>query len=156
MQSLIINDAIKHQIKCVVDYAEANRIGAACLLRIVQGDDHLIPGNQPGHVCVVPFGYRCVFSIEEQINSKMKVIGWHRHLSVSVPNDKSPSSAGKTPTGPAMGLLMMEFGFRGDFSKMSSNELILEVMVKNKVVLRVEQFGEPARNAINVLQSYDP
>jgi hypothetical protein len=58
----------------------------------------------PEHTCVVPVGYRCVFSIDEGEDGH-----WYRHLSVSVLGD------GAAPNEYAVGMIMKELGFETQF-----------------------------------------
>lgn len=62
-------------------------------------------GDDPGHRCVLPIGFQCCFSFEEQLPP----LGWCRHLSVSI---VGPGSASRSPNEFAMGMIMEAFGFR--------------------------------------------
>lgn len=104
MRPLIINDSSKAAIREVITYAEANRFSFADLQERVRTGEHV--GDDPRFTCIVPFGFRCCFSIEEQ----PPPLGWCRHLSVSVP------AKGRIPNTVAMDMLCKEFGFREGFN----------------------------------------
>lgn len=88
------------RIKAAVAYADAHRVTFETLLHIRVGLARP-PGDDPRFVTMIPFGYRCVFTIEKQ------PMGWCRHLSVSVPNGR-----GLCPNPLAVDEIMKHFGFR--------------------------------------------
>jgi hypothetical protein len=126
---LIIDDFQRKLIKRCVEHAEKNMVTTRQLLRTLSG---AIPpvGDDPKFVVEIPFGYRCVFSIEEQTPGRM------RHLSVSVP---VPDHC---PNGHAVEALMAEFGFRGG--------------IKDAYCVWLENAPDATHKAVNVLQLYEP
>lgn len=100
---LVLTDEGVAEIAAVVRYAEAHRHSLAQVLAMV-GKRMPPPGNDPQHCVLLPFGYRCVFSIEQQPP------GWMRHLSVSV----LPAPVGAAPSVEAVAVLLPLFGFTGD------------------------------------------
>lgn len=100
MRPLILNEQSLAKIQALIQYAEANRFPFRKIVRIVEGVDPP-PGDDPQFVCVVPWGFRCAFTIEEHRNEK-----WFRHLSVSI------DTPGKYPNDAAVESLMGEFGMK--------------------------------------------
>jgi hypothetical protein len=105
LRPLVIDDIAKAKIKAVVDMAEVHRLSVKDIFDIMGGRRNP-PGDDPGFVCVLDFGYRCVYTIEQQAAH-----GWCRHLSVSVMGGPAPNPA-------AVFMLMGEFGFVGGFDDM--------------------------------------
>jgi hypothetical protein len=99
MRPLVINEAVKADVNRVKEYAHANPVRIASVVRTAGGSRPPV-GDNKEHACVLPMGYRCVFSIEEQ------PMGFCRHLSVSVPEK------GKAPNENAVLELMKLFGFK--------------------------------------------
>jgi hypothetical protein len=99
MRPLLIGPEQKAEIKRVMDYAQAHPYNIHQLYRIVGGREQP-PGDNPEFVCLIPIGYRCVFTIEQQQG------GWMRHLSVSV------NKLGVYPNEHALEMLAAEFGFK--------------------------------------------
>ena len=62
------------------------------------------PGDNENNVVNIPFGFRCVYSVEWQ------KVGIFRHLSISVDAD------GKWPNEYAVKAIANKFGFKGDLS----------------------------------------
>ena len=104
MRPLILDDAFKSEIKRVREYAEAHPKSIHDVMRILKGNDKP-PGDDPHFTCYLDFGFRAVFTIEQQ------AIGTIRHLSVSV------TRKGKFPNEQAVKLIALEFGFRDEFEK---------------------------------------
>ncbi len=125
MRPLIIDPTARADIARVIRHAEANPVSLIEITRAMSNPD-LAVGNKPEHVCTVPIGYRCVFSIEQQPK------GMCRHLSVSVVTLRVPSVE-------AMELLMGEFRFSGG--------------LKNSEAWREDLGG--GHTAINVIQLVD-
>lgn len=85
MRPLIIDDEMKARIQRLIDAAQANRIDLPTLKKIAAGELPP-PGDIPAHICFLPFGWKIVFTIEQQPN------GWFLHMSVSVDSkDKVPN-----------------------------------------------------------------
>ena len=124
-----MDDAAKAKIKAVTDFAEAHRIGIHELFAIA-GGRRPPPGDTADRFCVIDFGYRCVYTVEEQPD-----IGWCRHLSVSVTGD------GYAPAPEAVLMLMAEFGFKGGFKDMLRVDA--EPISDAKVAVFVIQQMEP-------------
>lgn len=99
---LVLDETARARIKAVVEYAKAHPVDLRQLVRTL-GNETLAVGSDAQHVCEIDFGYRCVFSIEEQ----PPPVGLCRHLSISV-NEK-----GKGPALAAVDALAREFGFKG-------------------------------------------
>ena len=100
MAILVINEDSKSEIQRVVKHAKEHVYSLDDLFDIKNGRLE-VPGDDPAFVCVIPDGFRCVFTIENQPSGK------YRHLSVSV------SRKNKLPSVPAMEAIMEEFGFDG-------------------------------------------
>jgi len=105
MRVLIIDDGVREQIRKVVDYAHAHVISFHDLMRVMKGQGP-VPGDNPEFVLHIRMGYRCVFTIDEQLKGKM------RHLSVSVSGTKWPNEH-------AVKELAKEFGFVRPFEEWS-------------------------------------
>lgn len=99
MRPLLIDEAAKKKIAEVIAYAEGHKYPKAFLMQRVKGGGK-VPGDLDGYTCHLEFGFRCVYTLEEQ------PIGWCHHLSVSVNDEK------KVPSIPAVELLMKEFGIQ--------------------------------------------
>ena len=93
IRPLIIDDQIKHRVAQVVAWASEHHF------RPQEGDPP--PGDDPRHVLLTDFGYRCVFSFTEG-DGKL-----YRDLSVSV------SHQGRYPNEFAFYTLAELFGFTG-------------------------------------------
>lgn len=106
--NLILNEHSEAVIQRVCDWANTHRLSMREVLRI------MAPGQPPAAldprcVCVVPVGYRCCFTIEQQ------KAGWCRHLTVACMGHE------EAPSVPAVELLMREFGFTCELSWLSPN-----------------------------------
>lgn len=104
MRPLLMDDEQKQKIAKVVAYAEAHPYSRPYMqerVALAGLKQDVAPGDDPNFRCEIPFGFKCVFTIEEQ------PVGWCRHLSVSVDNPT------KVPSIPAVEMLMKEFGFKG-------------------------------------------
>lgn len=100
MRPLIITEEVRTDILRLRRHAEDNVVSRAALIRKL-ADPTLAIGNDPAFNCMVPVGYRCVYSMEQQ------EVGLCRHMSVSV------QAVGATPHPAAVEALMKEFGFYG-------------------------------------------
>ncbi len=83
MRALIINEEVKARIAEVIAYARRNVVTPEEGQKTIQTDNAV--GDEPGHVCRIPDGFRCAFSFDE-----VPQMGLCRHLSVSVSGDKWP------------------------------------------------------------------
>jgi hypothetical protein len=98
MKALIID---KEAVEKVRVYAQEHPYSVADLMRVMKGVNPPA-GDNPRHVCHLFFGYRVVYSIEDQPH-----LGLCHHLSVSADTkDKAPSVE-------AVEALMKEFGISG-------------------------------------------
>lgn len=127
MRPLVIDDAVRADIKRVVAYAEAHRVPLP-EMRLHADGKLPPPGDDNRFVCVLPRGFRCVYTVEYHPS------GLYRHLSVSVPDP------GRAPNETAVILIASEFGFHPEGIA--------------GWVFRKEDFG-PDRIAINVLERYE-
>lgn len=100
---LCLGPAEQANIKRLVEYATAHPINAEEFKR--RAESHQPVGNDYRHVCIIPMGYICVFSIEEH------PCGWCRHISISL-HGAQPDHY---PNEHAVLLLIKEFGFWGGF-----------------------------------------
>lgn len=106
MQSrpLIITPEIKGELLSLKKYAEENAYSMDDLLDMYNKQKP-VPGDIKEHVRYIPFGFRVVFSIENQIKAQVK------HLSVSIDTDNL------LPGIPAVELIMEEIGFTKKFEE---------------------------------------
>ncbi len=104
MRALVIAPEVLVKIKSLVSLAVENPVSGERLHAMSIGKEPPI-GDDPRFVVIVPFGYRCAFSMEEQ-----PMIGLSRHLSVSVDAPR------KLPSPEAMAVLMEAFGFSRRFA----------------------------------------
>ncbi len=97
MRALLIDDKIKADIQRVVQYAlEPDNV-------YEPGKSPQPPGVDPRHVVLVPFGFRCVFSLTRlPVDNRL-----YRHLSISV------DESGRYPNEFATYTLAELFGFTG-------------------------------------------
>lgn len=107
IRPLIIGTEEHDDIRRVVEHAERNRIGwdelSLLAQRLKEGDTTAV-SDDPQTRCVLPVGYRVVFSIEEHRPR------WCRHLSISV------DERGCLPGEFAVIEIARAFGFRGSLS----------------------------------------
>lgn len=103
MRPLVITDITRSEIKKQIEYAQQNMIALEDLKKISTG---IIPppGDLEAYAMQIPFGFRCVFTIEKQS------IGECRHLSVSIESGKYNT----WPSEAAVILIAKEFGFMGN------------------------------------------
>ena len=121
MRILILDGETKDKLQNLVAYAENNPLTMDDLLDTY--NKQLAPvGDMSGHVVNLPFGFRVVYSIEQQVKGDV------RHLSISVDDE------GKLPNDVAVREVMKLIGFK--------NEL-------EKCIIKLEEIG-PNRQAINV------
>lgn len=125
IRPLVIADAERAVIRRLVDHAEHNIVTSARILRTIAGSERPV-GDDPNFVCVIPVGYRGVYSIEEQPK-----FGACRHLSISVLGE------GAAPNEAAVEMLASEFGFRGKIKDM--DHVWTEPVTKVKIAVNLLQ-----------------
>lgn len=102
MRLLLISEEQRSKIAQVTAYADLHPFPKVFMREREKMQDAIPPaGANPNHVCHIPQGFRCVYTIEEQ------PVGWCRHLSVSVDDPE------KMPSIEAIEVLILEFGFTG-------------------------------------------
>lgn len=104
MRPMILGTTENDALNRIRAYAEAHPIPLERLKAMVE--EGASPGDNPERVCFIPFGFRVVFTIENQPN------GWSRHLSIScrdAPSGKLPNSAAMQLIGRALGMRMNIF-----------------------------------------------
>jgi hypothetical protein len=94
---LIFDTPTKERIDYVIDYARMHQITMDDMLDIIN-KQRSPPGDDPNHVVNISFGYRCVFTMEQQ-NA-----GLCKRLSISV------DTPGKLPNPGVTEEIMKEFG----------------------------------------------
>lgn len=77
MRPLLIDDKVKADLKELAEYAEKNVYSMDDLLDIMNGATDP-PGLDKNFTRTIPYEYRVVFTIEDQVKGKF------RHLSISV------------------------------------------------------------------------
>lgn len=101
IRPLVIGAAQIEDIARVIAYAERERFTASEMKMRVERKDTVPIGDDMGHTCVLPVGYKVTFSIEEQ----PAPLGWCNHISVSVMENK------KMPNEAAVMAICQSFGF---------------------------------------------
>lgn len=119
-RTMIISAATLLEVARVIRHAEAHPWS------LTMGQ--WIAGEHPEFVCIVPVGYRCTYSVEDQPS-----LGLCHHLSVSVMDGPAPGES-------AVDVLLDLFGFTGG--------------LKGAVHAWVEDIG-PDQIAINVLARFE-
>ncbi len=127
---LVLTPQTRKPIQRVIEYAHGHLKYLQDSLRVIAGECEPV-GNDPNFTCVVPMGYCCTYSVEEQ----PAPAGWCRHLSVSVDGD------GVAPNWFAIEALAREFEFQGKLGEV--DYLFNEPIAVNKV-------------AVNIIQRLDP
>lgn len=110
---LIINEALRRDVAEVLKYAKEHRYNLRDILHLMAHPEYA-PGKNPQFVVEFPFGYRCVYTEEQQ------EAGWMRHISVSV------MAKGVLPGVVPVQQLMLEFGFTRPLE-----QCVIEVMQEN-------------------------
>lgn len=119
IRPLLITTAVRADVERLIAYAERERFTLAEMKTVygavlakagtkisdIPTAQSRAVGDDPGLSCVIPVGYRVVFSIEEQPAPLL----WCRHLSVSV---IGPMSEGCLPGVFAVEEISKLFGFR--------------------------------------------
>jgi len=100
IRALLLGDRECALIERVVKHAFRFPVSLTKVKETIAGTEPPV-GDNPEFCCIIPNGFRCVFSFEEQPH------GWCRHLSISIPTvDGAPSPI-------AVEMLMPAFGFTG-------------------------------------------
>lgn len=120
MRPLIIDEGVKASLKKMVDYAKAN---------IVDVKNPVVAGDNAGHVTILPFGYKVVFSIEDQLPGLV----WHLSVSVNTP--------GKVPNPLVCEELIKQIGFKNE---MHDCRIDLEDIGPNHQAISLMELHEPA------------
>ena len=128
LRPLVVADAERAMIRRVIDHAARNVISRDRLQRTIAGEEKPV-GDNPDFACVIPVGYRCVYSLEEQ------PLGVCRHLSISVLGE------GGAPNEAAVEMLATEFGFRGGLEDMA--HVWTEPVSAGKIAVNLLQAKQP-------------
>lgn len=123
---LIIGPEEKKRIQDLIEFARQHPFSIEAIKKIIDGKAPP-PGDMKGFTIQIPFGFKCVFTIEQQS------IGQCKHLSVSVPKK------GRWPSIEAMQMLMVEFGFIGNITNLVAGTV----------------YKEDESEAVNVIQQDD-
>jgi len=103
MRPLVIDKEAKANIAKVIQHAENNKYPRSFMIARMKSGE--IPGDLGPFTCHIQFGFRCVYTVEEQ------PFGWCHHLSVSI------DAPGKVPNVQAIEFLMKEFGISRPLSE---------------------------------------
>jgi hypothetical protein len=126
MRPFIIDDKLKTQIASLVAYAEKNPVSIDELLDTVNKQAKPV-GDFSQHTLNLPFGYRIVYSIEEQPKGKI------RHLSMSVNEDE------KLPNEFVVREVMKLIGFKNE---LENCEVFLESISLSRQAVNVLEIIE--------------
>lgn len=107
MAVLIIDDTVREEIGKVIEYAKEHPTTVKDLLAISEGVKQAV-GVDSRHSMVISNHYHVVYSLEHQPDGNT-----YHHLSISVPE----RDRGKTPSSPAVEMIMEEFGMGNDLKK---------------------------------------
>ena len=113
LRPFIIDDEIRASFEKLSTYAEDNPFTMDDILDIMNGDGKTA-GNIPEHILNLPFGYRVVYSIEEQLQ-KIK------HLSISV------DEVGALPNIEAIKQIMLLLDFKEELENRLNKYVDFEV-----------------------------
>lgn len=136
---LMIDPTVRRHIQHLIGFAMENPVSRRQLTQTVELNAPPV-GNNPRHCLVVPVGYRCVYSVEDQPH------GLSRHLSVSVGRPRH------LPSPEAMTVLMLEFGFSAQFSealgKPNTTDVVVKLYEKTGAVFWLEKEAIPSINVV--------
>jgi hypothetical protein len=130
MRALIIDKAAREALQKLVVHAEANVFTMDDLLDLHNGQGPMA-GDLDGYSCVLPVGFRVVFSIEDQVPGKV----WH--LSMSVDKDD------RLPNPHAVEVVMKELGFKNELHECSFD---LAYIGPNRKAINVWEIHEYAEH----------
>lgn len=108
---LVFTDVIRKDIARVIEAAKAKPYDLGKVLRIMKRPQEA-PRHNPDFVTNIPFGFRCVFTHEQQ------PIGWCRHLSVSI------GAKRRLPHPVAIEEIMKAFGFKRGLEELGKAGLV--------------------------------
>lgn len=111
MRVLIIGPKEKEKLQRLKEFAEANPIQYAEMMKIMNGKKNPV-GDDPRFVAYIPEGFRVVYSVEAQ------KAGLMRHCSISVRGN------GKLPNVAAVDELIKLLGFSGIHEGAANNAYI--------------------------------
>lgn len=123
MRPLIIDENAYREIERVMTFACERTIDRTTLEKFTEGIEQNTCDVQTDgkptplgvdNFCILPFGYKCAFTVEEQ------PMGWCRHISISV----FPPEDGKFPNEVAVAMLLGCFGFHNGIGR--GNHLWIE------------------------------
>lgn len=100
VRPLVLGEQARKDVDSVLQYANSHKHSKDFMQRRMKNPDAHIPGDMAGYTCFIDFGYKCVYTVEEQ------PMGWCHHLSVSV------DEKGKCPSIPAFKEIMKFFGIQ--------------------------------------------
>jgi hypothetical protein len=104
MRALIIGETEQAELQRIKQYAEAHPYDLEAMVDRGRGK-RVAPGELSVYRCLIPVGFKVVFSVEDHPQRSGKTIRM-RHLSVSV------SAFNKLPSPEAVQLIMDELGFK--------------------------------------------
>lgn len=143
IRPLVLDENSKREIKRVRDHAENHPYTTSRLKEIQEGRG-VTPGDDPNYTCTIPFGYRCVFTLDQAQKKDGSGVIFLRHLSVSIDDKKL------WPNQVAVSQLMEEFGFRQKLCDLAGNPL------DAKIAVWLENEHDPDMpKAVNVMEAYD-
>lgn len=76
MRPLVISPGAKEEITTVIEHARKNPFSTDDLKKIIAGGS--APGDMEGFTVEIPFGFKVVYTVEQQN------IGWCHHISISI------------------------------------------------------------------------
>lgn len=113
IRPLVINDAVRSQAATILAHAKTNVMGSQKVMAAMR-DKQLAAGNNPSARMIIPFGYRVVYSLEEQ-----PVQGLCHHISISVEEviTPKPPAAKILPSEEAVNAILDLFGIKKPVQK---------------------------------------
>jgi hypothetical protein len=108
MRALIIGPDEKTKIATLLAHAEKHVVSMSQVIRAANNGK--VVGDDPANVCLIPRGFRVVFTYEMQKKRKA------RHISISVEADPkivAGSDSDRFPHPAAVNAIITEFGFKG-------------------------------------------
>lgn len=123
---LLMTPEIEEAIKAVAVHAEAHPMTSE------QMENGPAPGDDPAYVVDIPFGFRAVFTVDEQPDGRR-----YRHLSLSV------ARLNRCPHPAAIEMLMPHFGMK---RKLAECHVYLEQPIDS----------QPEFTAVNIIEAMEP
>lgn len=127
MRPLVITPEVRADVADLIERAKTWRFSYPDL-KLIKAGAKPPPGDDSRFRCMIPMGYRCVYTHEQQ-----PMQGWCRHLSISV----HPVKEGHGPSVDAVNEIAKLFGFKEGIN--SADHFYLEDT-------------EPCGRVINLLQ----